>query len=181
MAIGKAFPYLLFIWKPNIIEYFPKPGKWMIYMKYFFGILFIVSIIWLVSLLKNHYSLKTLENKLEIDSWIEFDKEKIENYKLDGTPFIIDITADWCITCKINKKNVFDNKEIIAELDSKKLIKIRGDWTLPNDQILNFLISHGRYGIPFNIIFSKNHPDGVILNEILTKKHFLNVLRTIAP
>ncbi len=176
MAVGKSLPYLLFVFYPKIIDYFPKPGKWMIFTKYFFGFLFILSIIWLASLFINHYTIKNITEDSQYVSWKKFEKVQLDNFIKNEIPVLVDITADWCITCKVNKKNVLDNKEIKKILEKKNIKIIRGDWTLPNEEIFNFLQSYGRYGIPFNIIFTKRYPNGLILNEILTRKHFLKSL-----
>ena len=45
---------------------------------------------------------------------------------------------------------------------------MRADWTYPDDAIANYLASHQRFGIPFNIVYGKAAADGVILPEILT-------------
>ena len=181
MAIGKSLPYLLFIIYPKIIEYFPKPGKWMIYMKYFFGFLFILSIIWLTSLLINHYTFSKINEDHKPVAWKNFEKVKIDSFIKNDIPVLVDITADWCLTCKVNKRNVLDNIEIKKTLEEKNINIIRGDWTLPNEEILKFLKSHGRYGIPFNIIFTKKYPNGLIFNELLTKKHFLKFIDLALP
>ncbi len=36
MGMGKSMPYIIFIVYPHIINFFPKPGKWFAYLKYFF-------------------------------------------------------------------------------------------------------------------------------------------------
>ncbi len=173
MSLGKSLPYLLFSIKPNIIKSFPRPGKWMIYIKYTFGIFFIISIFWLGGLLKNHYK---EDNQNYSDTWVSFDKKKIQSLITNKIPVLLDITAEWCITCQINKKIVLDNKEIIDILKEKEVIRMRADWTLPNGDILAMLKEYDRYGIPFNIIFTEKYPEGIIFNEFLTKKNFLDVL-----
>ena len=35
MGIGMSLPYLVFALFPKLIKFLPKPGKWMIYVKYF--------------------------------------------------------------------------------------------------------------------------------------------------
>ena len=181
MGLGKSFPYLLFVMKPNIINSFPRPGKWMVYMKFIFGFLFIISIFWLISLLINHYSSSKKYNPLKENGWIEFKHNEVKELVKNGQPVIVDITAKWCITCKINKKNVLDNKEIIKILEEKNIKRFRGDWTLPDEEILNYLKYHGKFGIPFNIIYTENYKDGIMFSEILTKKNFLNTLSRAFP
>jgi len=38
---------------------------------------------------------------------------------------------------------------------------------LPDDAIATYLVSFGRYGIPFNAVYGPNAPDGIALPELL--------------
>ena len=53
---------------------------------------------------------------------------------------------------------------------------MRADWTFPDIEILNFIKEYNRFGIPFNITFSVDHPEGYIFSEILKKTNLLKVL-----
>ena len=46
---------------------------------------------------------------------------------------------------------------------------MRADWTRPDDRISSYLAEHGRYGIPFNIVYGPGAPDGIPLPELLTE------------
>jgi suppressor for copper-sensitivity B len=37
LGIGMSFPYLLLIAFPSLVLYLPRPGKWMIYLRYIRG------------------------------------------------------------------------------------------------------------------------------------------------
>ena len=50
---------------------------------------------------------------------------------------------------------------------------VRGDWTKKDEKILNFLKKYERFGVPVNIIYSKNMKDGLVLPEILTKNNII--------
>ena len=178
MALGKAFPYIAFIFYPNILSYLPKPGKWFLYLKYFFAMLLLLTIIWLFSLLtnnnKNRYEYK-------LNGWEEFSYKKIEKYLKEDKLIFVDVTAKWCITCKINKKLVLEDKEIIELFDKNEVKKLRADWTDRDSQILEYISSYNKYGIPFNILYSKKDPKGIIFHEILSKKSIkkaINKVRT---
>jgi len=56
MGLGMAFPYLIISLFPNLLNFFPKPGKWMIYLKYLLGILLFATIIWIGNILLNHFN-----------------------------------------------------------------------------------------------------------------------------
>ena len=88
----------------------------------------------------------------------------------EGKTVFIDITADWCLTCKVNKIFVIDTKEVSELFKKNNVIVLRLDWTKPNENIKQFLAFKGRYGIPFNEIYSPEIPDGKILPELLTIK-----------
>jgi len=53
MGIGMSLPYLLIATFPKIINFLPKPGSWMIYVKYFLGFLLFLTVIWLSNILLN--------------------------------------------------------------------------------------------------------------------------------
>ena len=60
MGIGMSSPYLLVATFPKLINFLPKPGKWMIYVKYFLGLLLLATVIWLSNILLNFFSLSFL-------------------------------------------------------------------------------------------------------------------------
>ena len=41
MGLGLSFPYLFLSIFPNLMKFFPKPGRWMIYVKYLMGFLLV--------------------------------------------------------------------------------------------------------------------------------------------
>ena len=86
-----------------------------------------------------------------------------------GKIVFVDITADWCLTCKINKALVLDSTEIINLLDSPDIVKMQGDWTKRNPDIQNYLFSFNRFGIPFNAVYGIAAPTGAVLPELLRK------------
>ena len=95
---------------------------------------------------------------------------------MQGRVVLIDITADWCITCKINKMIILENKEIIKLINQKKIIAMRGDITISNPKIMSFLTKHKRFAIPFNIVYGPNAKEGLILSEILNKDRLVELI-----
>jgi suppressor for copper-sensitivity B len=91
--------------------------------------------------------------------------------RAEGALVFVDVTADWCITCKANKTLVLETAPIAPMLatlvDDGKLVMLKADWTRPDPRIAAFLASHDRFGIPFNIIYGPKAPDGVLLGELL--------------
>ena len=100
--------------------------------------------------------------------WKPFSKGLISKGLNDNKIIFIDVTADWCLTCKANKKLVLENSEIEPLLKQDNIIAMRADWTRPNSEIANYLKSFKRYGIPFNVVYGPNAPEGIPLPELLS-------------
>ncbi len=99
--------------------------------------------------------------------WRPFDEAEIQRLVADGQTVLVDVTADWCITCQVNKAAVLKRDPVAALLEDGKVVAMRADWTLPSQEIANYLAKFGRYGIPFNAVYGPDAPDGVMLPEIL--------------
>ncbi len=162
MGMGKSMPYIIFIVYPHIIKYFPKPGKWFAYLKYFFAFLLMLTVLWLINIL---FTSKHTIN----DNWEEFETYKINEYLDQGYNVFVDVTAEWCLSCAVNKKLVLDQEEIKNLFKNRDIKTLRADWTDRNDDILKYLNTYNKYGIPFNILYTTSNRDGFIFSEILSK------------
>jgi suppressor for copper-sensitivity B len=102
-------------------------------------------------------------------AWQPFDQAEIRRLVMEGRTVLVDVTADWCVTCQWNKKTVLESAEVAAWLDRPDVIAMRADWTRPDPVIAAYLERHGRYGIPFNIVYGPAAPAGIPLPELLSR------------
>ena len=102
------------------------------------------------------------------DNWRPFDLAAIPALVAEGKVVFVDVTADWCITCQVNKKRVLDTADVTAAFERGDVMRMRADWTRPNEEIARYLASFGRFGIPFNVIYGPDAPQGVVLPELLS-------------
>jgi suppressor for copper-sensitivity B len=100
--------------------------------------------------------------------WRPFDRAAIAQLVRDGDIVFVDVTADWCLTCKVNKQLVIETPAMRARLAAPGTVAMRADWTRPSAVIAAYLRSFGRYGIPFNAVYGPGAPEGLALSEILT-------------
>ena len=112
--------------------------------------------------------------------WVTFDRSEIPRLISQGQTVFVDVTADWCLTCKANKTLVLDRVPVVDRLRDEKVVAMQADWTRPNPDISRYLEAHNRFGIPFNIVYGPNAPDGIILSEVLTSDAVLNALDAAA-
>ncbi len=230
MSLGLAAPYIIFAGFPEIItRVLPKPGKWMLNVKYLMGFLLILTSLWLIWILfgqlgklpavlillisfsvfviyklnGNKKSKKANSAKIIIacmlivfsfslpfifgkqdaekniesaEIWQPFDASKIPELVGRGKVVFVDITADWCLTCKANEIFVIKQADVSRELFGPGIIAMRADWTSKDDTITEYLKSHNRYGIPFNVIYGPGAPEGIVLPELLTKTELFKAL-----
>ena len=109
-------------------------------------------------------------------NWRAFDRTEISRQVADGKTVFVDVTADWCLTCKLNKRAVIDRGPVAQHLAASGAVAMRGDWTRPDPAIGAYLASFGRYGIPFDAVYGPGAPNGIALPELLTESAVLDAL-----
>jgi suppressor for copper-sensitivity B len=110
--------------------------------------------------------------------WEPFDRAAIDAHVAAGRTVLVDVTADWCVTCQVNKKLVIDRGRVAGILDDGRVVAMRADWTRPDAAIAAYLASFGRYGIPFNAVYGPAAPDGIALPELLSEAAVLAAFGT---
>ena len=109
-------------------------------------------------------------------AWLPFDEAAIPQLVAEGHTVFVDVTAEWCITCQVNKKRVLDVGQVAEALGNDRIITMKADWTRPSDVISEYLASFDRFGIPFNVVYGPDKPGGVVLPELLTDGAVLTAL-----
>ena len=108
--------------------------------------------------------------------WQKFDPAAISGHVAAGSTVFVDVTADWCVTCKVNKALVLDSETVSKQLQRPNVVAMRADWTRPDPQITAFLQRFMRYGIPFNVVFGPQAPEGIVLPELLRQDVVISAL-----
>lgn len=170
LGTGLALPFLLIAAFPKTATWLPKPGAWMNKVKYAMGGLLLLTALWLGSVLV--MQLSAAPPKAEA-AWRVFDEEKIAPLVAEGKIVLVDVTADWCLTCQVNKRFVLDDAAMKIVLQNSGIVLMKADWTKPDERIGSYLRSFGRYGIPFNVVYGPKAPQGIPLPELLNKEAVL--------
>ena len=168
MGVGLAAPWLLFALFPAFISALPRPGAWMVKLKYGLGLLMFGTFLWIMSLFVQAAGIINFETNKGAIEWQVFEETKLAQLIDEEKIIFVDITADWCITCKANKALVLNTKAASDLFSASDVVMMQADWTLPDERISAFLARYERFGIPFNIIYGPNAKEGIILPEILT-------------
>ncbi len=84
----------------------------------------------------------------------------------------VDVTADWCFTCKVNERLILETPEVAGAFERTAWSPMKADWTNRNDEIARFLADHGRSGIPFYLLYRPGREPKVFA-ELLSKQGLL--------
>ncbi len=98
--------------------------------------------------------------------WQPWSEEKVEELLSEGTPVYIDFTAQWCLTCQVNKKVAY-TKEVLALAKEKGIVFLKADKTAANPAIEAKLQELGRSAIPVNVLLIPDE-EPIIAPEVLT-------------
>ena len=105
---------------------------------------------------------------------VPFTQENLSETLKGDDPIFVEMTAAWCITCKINHSiaiNIESTKALFKEKNIRYLI---GDWTNSNVEITVYLDSFGRNGVPLYVFYGARNkitgkrPEPQILPQVLT-------------
>ncbi len=115
--------------------------------------------------------------------WQDFSQAHLDELLQGDDPVFVDMTAAWCITCKVNERVALDIPSTQELFTQHKVTALKGDWTNQNPEITTFLESHGRKGVPLYVFYgardpaSGERPAPVILPQLLTPAIVANAVQ----
>ncbi len=182
LGLGLAAPYLAIAAAPGLVRLLPRPGRWMRWLKALLGVTLLGTAIWLVSIIGVQTGMLDSRTGGDRLAWRAFDESAIAAEVAQGRTVFVDVTADWCLTCQANKTLVLDQDPVASRLQSPGIVAMKADWTNPDPIVSAFLARHGRYGIPFNIVYGPGAAEGIPLPELLSAADVMAALdRAGAP
>lgn len=128
-----------------------------------------------VAMPKQHSNSVMPHSNSDHDEWYSaYSSEALEQALLSDKPVFVEMTASWCITCKVNHAvaiNIDSTKTLFAEEDVQYFV---GDWTNEDPEITKFLTRYGRSGVPLYVYYGApsvdtgQRPDPEVLPQVLT-------------
>ena len=81
-----------------------------------------------------------------------------------GHSVFINMTAAWCITCKVTEKRLLNTEAVDQLFNDNGIIRMSGDWTRYDPLITEYLNAFDRVGEPLYVV---NHPgmDPILLSQ----------------
>ncbi|MEC8797770.1 MAG: thioredoxin family protein [Pseudomonadota bacterium] len=108
------------------------------------------------------------------ESW---ETAKVNQYRSEGKNVLVNFTADWCLTCKVNEAVVFNSKFFKETVSNGNIIYLVADWTNYDPKITEELEKYKRGGVPLYLYWKKDSKNPRILPAILSKQIFTEYTR----
>lgn len=95
----------------------------------------------------------------------------------EGRPVLVNFTADWCVTCKINERTSLTTPGVKRAMEQSRAVYLIGDWTRRDDAITAELQRHGRSGVPLYLLYRPGQAGPEILPQLLTEGVVVEALK----
>jgi thiol:disulfide interchange protein DsbD len=113
-------------------------------------------------------------------AWQPFTDSTLRAARQSGAVVMLDVTADWCLTCKVNERVAFGSERVRAALDSGNVQLLRADWTSRSPEITRLINGFGRSGVPVVVLFPPGErSEAVMLPTLLTPGIVIRALQSM--
>ncbi len=109
-----------------------------------------------------------------------FTQARLDELKARGRPVFVNLTAAWCITCKVNERMALRSGEVARAFQAAGITYLKGDWTKANPEITALLEHFGRAGVPLYLFYPGHGAGPRVLPQILTASLVLDEIKTQA-
>ncbi|MSU41148.1 MAG: DUF255 domain-containing protein [Pedosphaera sp.] len=119
------------------------------------------------------------QDKLE---WKPWSHEAVTAARAAKRPVLVDFTADWCLTCKVNKRTSIEVDSVRRKLKAVDAVILKADFTdRKNEAIRAELAKHQRAGVPLVLVYpADGSSPPIVLPEILTPSVVVDALQRAA-
>jgi len=115
--------------------------------------------------------------------WQEFSLQRLQELTAQGKTVMVDVSAEWCLNCKLNLKFVLDTPAVVREVERLGVVPMIADWTGYDEQIGQFIqkLAPGA-SIPLLAIFPAGRPEQpIVMLGIVTQTQVLQALAQAGP
>jgi thiol:disulfide interchange protein DsbD len=99
---------------------------------------------------------------------VPFSEQRLADLRTAGRVVFVNMTADWCVTCKANERAVFRSDGFRNAMSAANAVYMVGDWTDVDPALTAFLQRYRAVGVPLYVVFPRNGGEGQVLPVVLT-------------
>ena len=102
------------------------------------------------------------------DGSMPYSADALAALRAEGRVVFVNMTADWCVSCKANERAVLSTDAFAAARDAANAVYMKGDWTDVDPAITAYLQQYGAVGVPFYAVYPAGGGEPQILPNLLT-------------
>jgi thiol:disulfide interchange protein DsbD len=116
-------------------------------------------------------------------AWRPYSAELLRAQRDSGRIVLLDFTADWCLTCKVNERVALGSESVRAAIRDRDVALLRADWTTRDPAVTRALAAFGRNSVPFVVIYPRaRDAEFIVMPTLLTSSLVTGALeRASAP
>ncbi|WP_421568094.1 protein-disulfide reductase DsbD domain-containing protein [Stenotrophomonas sp. PD6] len=114
------------------------------------------------------------------DNVVAYSPQMLDRLRQDNRVVFVNMTADWCVTCKANERAVLGTDGFQDTLRRTNAVYMRGDYTNVDPEITAFLEEHKAVGVPLYVVYGPGAPPTVlptVLTQALVEEALLRTAR----
>ncbi len=116
------------------------------------------------------------EKTLDENGWYLYSEKTFRTLSMENRPILVDVTADWCLTCKTNEAVVLSTEDVKELLSRAQAILVKADYTLESPEVTRLLRTLGKSGVPAYAVYHPESARWEVLPEILTRESIAQAL-----
>ena len=84
-----------------------------------------------------------------------FSEARLAALRAEGRVVFVNITADWCVSCKANERTVLGRPAFAKALSGANAVYLVGDYTDVDPGLTAYLQRHGAVGVPLYVVYPR--------------------------
>jgi thiol:disulfide interchange protein len=118
--------------------------------------------------------------------WEPFSRARLAELRSSGATVLVDFSADWCMTCKLNLATAIETDKVREAIEANRIVPLLADWTEESPEIKATLESLESKSIPVLAIFPAVPPGRdargpIVLRDLITETQVLDAIRQAGP
>ena len=109
-----------------------------------------------------------------------YSAERLAQLRAQGRMVFVNITADWCVTCKANERAVFSQQPFKDAMRDAGAVYMVGDYTDVDPALTRYLEAHRAVGVPLYVLYPSGGGEGRVLPTVVTPSLVLDALAEAA-
>lgn len=114
--------------------------------------------------------------------WQPFSQAELARLRQEGNTVLVDFTADWCLTCKLNLRSAIETDKVSQAIADNEVVPLLADYTKRSADIKDALASLNSTSIPLLAVFPADpSKPPIIRRDVVTQQQVLDAIAEAGP